>query len=58
MRKTKLWRVRDGVTARYLSPETRNGEPIWVEYNDAELFSRKDAEAVAKAFGVIAERSA
>lgn len=58
MRKSKLWRVRDGVTARYLSPKTRNGEPIWVEYNEAELFSRKDAEEVAKAFGATAERSA
>lgn len=57
MRKTKIWRVRDRVTARYLSPATRNGEAIWVEYSDAELFSRRDALALAKAFGAIAERS-
>lgn len=58
MRKTRVWRVRDKVTARYLSPATRNGEAIWVDYKDAELFTRKDAMALAKAFSAIAERQA
>jgi hypothetical protein len=56
MRSRRVWRVRDKVTARYLSPATRNGEAIWVEYSEAEVFTRKDAMALAKSFSAIAER--
>lgn len=57
MRTNRTWRVRDKVTARYLSPATRNGEPMWVEYAEAELFTRKDALKLAEAFCAIAEKT-
>lgn len=56
MRKVKQWRVRHGVVSRYLSPETKNGEAVWVDYFGAELFSRRDAEKLAKHFGGVAEK--
>ena len=58
MRQVRQWRVRDKVTARYLSPATRNGEALWVEYAEAEVFTRKDAMKLAEAFSAIAEKSA
>ena len=44
------------MVSRYLSPETKNGEAVWVDYFGAELFSRRDAEKLAKHFGGVAEK--
>jgi hypothetical protein len=57
MRRVNKWRVRDKVTARYLSPATKNHEAVWVEWGEAELFSRRDAIKIAESFGAIAEKS-